>query len=226
MRPDLDDLLRTADPAPPTTTQGPAVESALSGLVASTRASDPTPLAARHPSRARRWAIPATVGLVLVGGTAAAGGGAFDGIFNLFSPAAPVHVSTWQELPDGGGGGCALFYNALPADGQARTDESGLTIQAGSPETFDQAEYDAVVAFMESYDWETELADIQWEDSTLTRGTDGGIYSNGTVDPDLVTDRVTQVLEREGLNPGGSADIVATAMCGVSSNGNAPWDNQ
>ncbi|WP_454296091.1 hypothetical protein [Salana multivorans] len=222
MRPDLDDLLRTADPAPPTTTQGPAVESALSGLVASTRVSDPISLAARRPSRARRWAIPATVGLVLVGGTAAAGGGALDGVFDLFSQDSPVHLSTSHELV-GGTGGCGLFVNVLPADGEARTDESGLTIQSGSAATFDQTEYDAVLEFVESHDWESELAGLEWENTVYLPGPNGGISGEGTVDLDVVTNRVTQVLDREGLNSTGSAELVTTASCGVSSDGSQPW---
>lgn len=220
MRPDLDTLLRSADPAR-STTSDPAVRAALADLAADTRAVEPDRIAPRrHP--ARRWVVPATVALVAVGGTAAAFGDAID----LFSPSSPVHLSTWGELGDGGSGGCDFFYNAVPADGQPHTDESGVTIQAGSAETFDQDEYDAVVAFLETHDWDSELAGIDWDLTEYAVGDDGSLTGSGSIDSDPLEARVTEVLADHGLNTGGSATLVATAACGVSMGDSAPWGEQ
>lgn len=219
MRPDLDDLLRTADPAPPTPTQGPAVESALSGLVTSTRASDPISLAARRPSRARRWAIPATVGAVLVGGTAAAGGAALG----LFESRAPISASEWQTFDSAGGGGCAFFFDVFPADGSEYVDDTGFRVQIDAIPGYSQAEFDAVKEFVDSHDWAQELTGISWADFDVAPNDVGGIEGRGTTDNTALLDRINAVLAENGLNTGGSAQPDGYTTCGVSSDGQAPW---
>ncbi|OJX93915.1 MAG: hypothetical protein BGO96_00150 [Micrococcales bacterium 73-15] len=217
MRATLDDLLVSADPARPAL-DDPAVHAALADLVADTAAVEPLPLGTRRRMPVRRWAVPVAAGVLTLGATAAAA----EGVFDLFSADSPIHLSTTHELA-GGTGGCGLFVNVLPADGEARTDASGVTIQSGSPETFDQAEYDAVADFMATHDWDAELAGVEWENTTYDDVPGGGVEGSGTVDLDGVQAKITAALEREGLNAGGSADLVTAVSCGVSSDGSQPW---
>lgn len=231
MRSDLDELLTTADPATHylhsgvgTVVDTTELGAALDELVSDTSVAEPLQLpahrtrnTARPLTRAGRWVVPVAVGLVAVGGTAAATAAVLD----FFSPDSPITVSEWVELPGGATHGCDLFYNVVPADGVSRTDANGLTVQEGSPDTFDASEFDAVVAFLAAHDWETELAGLPWQDFGVTQAPDGSLEGSGSVDTAAIDARVADVLAHEGLNSGGSAHLVATVSCGVGI-GDAP----
>lgn len=209
--PDLDLLLRAADPADLHPT---AVAEALA---LATCTAEPGVLPDLRPQRRRRLSRPAVIGavvggLVLTGGVAAAA----PALFDFFGTDSPV-VSTVQFEVPGADASCSLFLNVVPADGTTHTDVNGLNAGGGSAATFDRADFDAVEAFVRSHDWSGVVAEVD-----PFAGTNAGTDPDGTVTVEGnyvpgVSAAVEQVLAENGLNTTRSAILVETTQCGIRS---------
>jgi hypothetical protein len=207
---DLTTLLHDADPGHVSTAAGAAAEELASAapLLAETAPDD-----RRTGLHATRPVLVGAVvgGLVLTGGLAAAA----PSLIDLFSDDSPVVTSVEFEVPSGAAeASCSLFLNVVPADGQVHADSSGGETSGGSPETFDQAELDAVETFLRTHDWSDVIAEVApFDGTTVTSDELGGTSLEGSFTS--IKDAVEEALAAEGLNASGSAILVETSQCGV-----------
>ncbi|WP_435737732.1 hypothetical protein V5D56_03765 [Cellulosimicrobium sp. PMB13] len=203
---DLDTLLRSADPGRTSPHARDAAErlAATAPLLATTAPDDRS--AGR---RVTRPVLVTAVGgaLVLTGGLAVAA----PSLLDLFGAGSPVVETVELEVP---GGSCSVFLNVVPADGAVHADSSGGETSGGSAETFDQAEFDAVEAFLRTHDWSDVMAEAApfGGTSVTSDGSEGGTVEGSFTS---VKEPVEEVLAAHGLNATGSAILVESAECGA-----------
>lgn len=204
---DLDARLRTADPA---ATLGP--DAAQGSVTLAARAAAVTAPAAPAPTS--WWRRRPVVTVLVAGGIALAGtAAAAVTVLDLFSPNSDIAVTVEFEVPAGaqGGASCTSYLNLVRADGQSYSDNDGFTTSGGSAESFDQADFDATVAYIRERDW-TDLVAPTLSGTTSLTG-DGEIALEGELGG--VAEIVEAELAANGLNSTGSAILVETGSCQV-----------
>lgn len=203
---DLDARLRTADPA---ASLGPDAAQASINLAA--RAGTLTAPSPESWWRRRPVVVAAVAGGIALAGTAAAAATVLD----LFSPDSDIAVTVEVEMPAGAesSASCTSYLNLVPANGQVYEDNAEGSTSGGSAETFDQADFDATVAYIRERDWSDLVAPTMTATTSLTE--DGETALEGEFGG--FAEIIEQELAANGLNTTGSAILVESASCEVGS---------